>query len=54
MSPWRVETKRPVMEEALEWLEHDADELEEEVLEDVPLPGETIWSRRRTLRVFCS
>jgi hypothetical protein len=41
-SPWRVETKRPVMEEAPEWLEHDVDELEEEeVSEDVPLPGET-------------
>jgi hypothetical protein len=41
-SPWRVETERPVMEEAPEWLEHDVDELEEEELsEDVPLPGET-------------
>jgi hypothetical protein len=40
-SPWRVETERPVMEEAPEWLEHDVDELEEEVSEDVPLPGET-------------
>jgi hypothetical protein len=40
-SPWRVETESPLMEEAPEWLEHDADELEEEeeeVSEDVPLP----------------
>jgi hypothetical protein len=35
-NPWRVETEAPVMEEALEWLEHDVDELEEEeVLEDL-------------------
>jgi hypothetical protein len=42
-SPWRVETESPLMEEAPEWLEHDANELEEEeeeeeVSEDVPLP----------------
>jgi hypothetical protein len=29
-SPWRVETEEHVMEEALEWLEHDVDELEGE------------------------
>ena len=41
-SPWRVETERLVIEKAPEWLEHDADELEEEeVSEDVPLLGET-------------
>jgi hypothetical protein len=41
-NPWRVETKRPIMEEAPKWLEHDVDELEEEkVSEDVPLPRET-------------
>jgi hypothetical protein len=39
-SPWRVETERPIMEEAPEWLEHDANELEEEEEEDVPLPRE--------------
>jgi hypothetical protein len=40
-SPWRVEIERLFMEEALEWLEHDVDELEEEELEDFPLLGET-------------
>jgi hypothetical protein len=40
-SPWRVETKRPIMEEAPEQLEHNVDELTEELSEDVPLPGET-------------
>jgi hypothetical protein len=40
-SPWRVETESPVMEEALEWLEHDVDVLEGDSEEDAPLPIET-------------
>jgi hypothetical protein len=44
-SPWRVEIERHVMEEEPKWLEHDVDELEEEVSEDVPLPGETDLAR---------
>ena len=27
---WRVESERPIMDEALEWLEHDVDVLKEE------------------------
>jgi hypothetical protein len=40
-SPWRVEAENPVLEESPKWMEHDDDDLEEELLEDVPLPGET-------------
>jgi hypothetical protein len=48
-SLWRVETEEPVMEEALEWLEHDVDELEGEEVsepEDLPLTGETDLEQR--------
>ena len=39
---WRVETERPVMEEAPRWLEHDVSELEEgESKGDVPLLAKT-------------
>jgi hypothetical protein len=46
MSPWRVEIERHGwwrlrgMEEALVWLEHDANELEEAASDDLPLLGE--------------
>jgi hypothetical protein len=52
MSPWRVETKRHVMEETPEWLEHDVDELEEEVSEDVSLPGETDLEQEGDIESF--
>jgi hypothetical protein len=51
-SPWRVETKVPIMEEAPEWLEHDVDELEGEEVsepEDLPLIGETFLEQQEDI-----
>jgi hypothetical protein len=57
MSPWRVETEEPVMEEAPKWMEHDVDELEgegDEVSEpkDLPLTGETDLEQQEDIESF--
>jgi hypothetical protein len=48
-----VETERPIMEEAPEWLEHDVDELEEEeVSKYLPLTRETNLEQEEDTKSF--